>query len=129
MDRTERRLLAAVLVGVEQFDPRLERIDVAVQAVWLLYLWGRWSWLAELGLTRAEAFPVLYAFDNLHVIGERGRLTPKQARDLLEFYPGLDLLAAALELTRRYMGLMDTPRRAYYGRLLEGEIDQILRGV
>lgn len=77
---------------VEVFDREALETEAGVRALWLLYKWGRWDYLEDFGLDRAEAEGAFVAFDAENITENRpGRhpLTRKQCRVLLGQVPGL----------------------------------------
>lgn len=90
------------------YDPALDRLDVALLAVWHLAEAGRWDCLAELGVSR-DAFLPPY----LQLITEYTRPRhPERAQEavfrMVQLCP--TALDGALELIRRYQELCGAAR-------------------
>lgn len=104
MDNNELRLLDAVLGG-DAYDPRCERVETAVKAVWLLYRRAKWDLLAIMGIPRREFEPLFASFD---LLIERHYLTDETATRLVRYArrarPGsaIRLLSAAFWMIGKY---------------------------
>lgn len=113
-------LLDAVLEG--EYDPRCTRIEVALRAIWLLYLRNKWDLLAEAGIPK-ETFDTLFWAFSERLETERIR-TEAQTLQFLRFTTtwgqeeAITLVAAAVWLIGQYMTRRNRVRAAYYGREL-----------
>ena len=95
------------------YDPTCERLDTAVKALWLLYRWGMWGYLAEVGLNKREVERDLARFDYEVIVSERGRIrTEEQCFALVRYCPAI--LAAALEVMKRYAAATSVSRSEYF---------------
>jgi hypothetical protein len=115
-------LLDAVLEG--EFDPRCTRIEVALRALWVLYLRDKWDLLAECGLDR-EQFETL--FRSYRITLETDDRSPRIRTDqqtlaFLRFTrawgqdEAISLLSAAVWMVGQYMTRRNKVRAAWYGR-------------
>lgn len=117
------RLLDA-LAGDPPYDPRCERVEVALRAIWLLFRRAKWELLALTGLPRREFEPLFEAFD---LLVEGHHLSYKDTDDLVRFayhlrpQSAIRLLSAALWMVGKYR----QRKLTYVGvRPTEGETDQ-----
>lgn len=79
------------------------KLDTGVRAIWLLYRWGRWDLLGQLGLSR-DYETDLETFDDHNIISDRGRINrEKQVIQLIKFNP--PVLQAAINLIGEYLVL------------------------
>jgi len=78
------------------YDSSFLEPEAGQRALWLLYRWGQWGYLSDLGLIQAEAEPVFAAFDAGNVVGKR--LTRVQCRELEELVPGFKEARIELQL-------------------------------
>jgi hypothetical protein len=93
---------------MEPYDPACERTDVAIKAVWRLFLRGHWEQLKELGLVRRH-----YEARLEEASDHTGRLvTEGQVLELLQSCPFL--LPVANEAIRRYQEATFINRFLYY---------------
>jgi hypothetical protein len=91
-------------VADEKFDEKMLSDHVAVGAIWLLYKWGRWGALEDIGLEREKVEPLFKQFEATNVTNTKpGKqpLTKKQAQALEKLVPGLT--EARIELQLAYM--------------------------
>lgn len=72
--------------------------ETGVQAVWLLYKWGRWGYLEDLGVERREVEDGLRQFEVDNVVSDH--LTRAQAKRLAKKLPVLQ--GASVELRLAY---------------------------
>lgn len=57
---------------IDRYDPACERLDTAIKGIWRLWRRGKWSCLAELGLTRREFEDLFEEFDITHITTDHG---------------------------------------------------------
>lgn len=79
---------------MEDFDQELLKYETGIRAVWLLYRWGKWGWLEDLGIIRQEVEP---AFEEMETRVIRDRLTRLQV-DRFAMIPGVREAARELQL-------------------------------
>jgi hypothetical protein len=72
------------LFDQDPYDPNCTRVEVALKAIWLLYVRRKWDLLAGLGLEKAEFEPLFTKFDNDYVLHVRLR-DAVQAAQLVRF--------------------------------------------
>ena len=99
------------------YDPGMDRLDVAVRALWRLARAGRWELVEELGLSQSLFQPIYNQACQEMVSPARD----PQVFRLLTLCPAV--LAAALETVRRYEETCGWERVAFYARL-----EQVVRG-
>lgn len=118
---TEEVVMPAELTG---FSPAIDRVDVGIRAVMLLFKWGKWSYLNQLGLTRTQQWPIIYPNGKTRHVTTEDLLylatdtigtyrTDEQIAALLRLCPFL--LAAALEALRLYIVKTASSRRQFQG--------------
>lgn len=87
------------------YDPRCERFETAVKAIWLLYRRSKWDLLALMGLPRADFEPIFTTFD---LLIERHYLDDETATRLLTYtrqfraQSGIRLLSAVTWMIGKY---------------------------
>lgn len=97
----------------EVYDPECERFDTAVKAIWLLYRWGMWGYLTQIGLEKRAVEQEFARFDYEHIVGERGRIrTEEQCFHLIRYCPVV--LSAAMLMMKRYAAVTSVSRSDYY---------------
>ncbi len=78
------------------YDSSFLEPEAGQRALWLLYKYGGWGYLEDLGMDRAAAEPAFQAFDAGNVVGKR--LTKTQCRMLEEQVPGFKDARVELQL-------------------------------
>ncbi len=79
-----------------EYDKSFLEPEAGQRALWLLYRYGGWGYLEDLGMDRAVAEPVFARFDAENVVGKR--LTRTQCRMLEELVPGFKDARVELQL-------------------------------
>jgi len=78
------------------YDKSFLEPEAGQRALWLLYRYGGWGYLEDLGMDRAVAEPVFARFDAENVVGKR--LTRTQCRMLEKLVPGFKEARVELQL-------------------------------
>ena len=115
-------LLDAVIGG--EFDPRCTRIEVALRALWVLYLRDRWDLLEECGVGRRVFDTLFWSYrQKLEDEDLSPHLrTDQQTLQFLHFTrswgqeEAVALLSAAVWLVGQYMTRRRKVMAAWYGR-------------
>jgi hypothetical protein len=98
------------------YDPQCERVDTAVKAIWLLFRWGKWQLLEQIGMPRDAVEEDLVRFDMEEVVADHGRIhTEAQTLKLRRYCPLV--LYGALMLLKGYQKATVNSRIAYYEHL------------
>lgn len=79
-----------------EYDKSFLEPEAGQRALWLLYRYGGWGYLEDLGMDRAVAEPVFARFDAENVVGKR--LTRTQCRMLEKLVPGFKEARVELQL-------------------------------
>lgn len=78
------------------YDSSFLEPEAGQRALWLLYRYGAWGYLEDLGMNREKAEPAFHAFDAANVVSKR--LTRVQCRQLEESVPGFKEARIELQL-------------------------------
>lgn len=116
------RLLDAV-AGEPGYDPRCERVEVALRAIWLLFRRAKWDLLLLCGLPRAEFEPLFEAFDLLvegHLLSYADTALLNRFIYAVRPSSAMRLLGAAFWMIGRYR----QRKLTYQGVRIKGETDQ-----
>jgi hypothetical protein len=88
----------------------LERVDVCVKAIWLLYRRGKWRLLELAGVSQNRFSEPFRAFDLENIVYEHGRITNEtQVLDLLEM-AGPEIVEAAVFMLHMFWTIGDLER-------------------
>lgn len=117
-------LLDAVQGG--EYDPRCTRIEVALRALWLLYLRDNWDLLDRCGVDR-DRFDTLFWAYKRHLEATETPLRLRTDQQTLQFLrftrawgqdEAVTLLSAAVWLVGQYMVKRRQLRANFYGRTI-----------